>query len=123
MIIISVLTLILFIIELISCYMIYRNIQVIGEAREENAFLMILLYVLLFILSMLILWKSIFGNESAPVVLEKNQEFMEEEIIEIISADIEIETQLDFEDYYELHRGDYIEELQAKDNEQNMEGN
>lgn len=123
MIIILIVTLILFIIELVSCYMIYKNIPAIGEVKESNAFLMIILYLMLFILSMLILWKSIFGNEAVPVVLEKNQEFMEEEIIEIISADIETETQIDFEDYYELHRGEYIEELQAKDSEQNMEGN
>ena len=45
MIIIFVVTLILFIIELVSCYMIYKNIPAIGEVKESNAFLMIILYL------------------------------------------------------------------------------
>ena len=77
----------------------------------------------LFIISMVFLWKTIFADRTEPVVLEKNEEFIDEEVVEIITADIDLETQYDFEEYYENNRGKFIEEIKAKESEKNVEGN
>lgn len=116
-------TIILFIVDIVSCFILYNELPTIGDVKENNAFLMIILYMCLFIISMVFLWKTIFADRTEPVVLEKNEEFIDEEVVEIITADIDLETKYDFEEYYENNRGKFIEEIKAKESEKNVEGN
>ena len=71
---------------------------------------------LMFMFSLLFLWQSIFSEQSTPIVLEKGEEFTEEEKEEIIVDLVENEIQSNFDQYYIINKGKYLEELQEEKN-------
>lgn len=120
MLLTNILVAILFIGGLVACFFIYKSLPEIGKIRENNAFLMMLLYVSMFMISILFIWKSIFTDETTFVVLEKDESFTEEEVEEIIAADIDATIQQDFEEYYINNRGVYIQKLKAMENKKDI---
>lgn len=121
MLLTNILVAILFIGGLVACFFIYKSLPEIGKIRENNAFLMMLLYVSMFMISILFIWKSIFTDETTFVVLEKDESFTEEEVEEIIAADIDATIQQDFEEYYINNRGVYIQKLKAMENKKDID--
>ena len=80
---------------------------------------------------LLFLWKTIYSEETTVVVLEKDEEFTEEEKQLMVADIIEQEVLNDFTLYYEKNIGIHFEELKkyqgitkgSEDIEQNEEEN
>lgn len=116
MLLANILNLILVICGIVICYLVYKYLPVVQDIQENNAFLKMLLYVCMFMFSLLFLWQSIFSEQSTPIVLEKGEEFTEEEKEEIIVDLVENEIQSNFDQYYIINKGKYLEELQEEKN-------
>lgn len=116
MLLANILNLLLVIVGIIICFLVYKSLPVVQEIQENNAFLKMLLYVCMFMFSLLFLWQAIFSEETTPVVLENGEEFTEEEKEEIIVDLVDVEIQSNFDKYYLINKGKYLEELKEKNN-------
>lgn len=96
---------------IVGSFLIYKNIPEVIVPSENNAFMEMLVYTIGFFAMILFLWKSIFSNESTPIVLGADEKFTDEEEAELIIAMVDEDVQIQFEDYYAENIGSYIEEL------------
>ncbi len=92
-------------------FLVYKKIPEVGSIDENNAFLTMLLYVCLYFVMLLFLWKAIYSDQKTPVVLAKDEKFTEEEEEIIIVSVVEEEIQTKFDDYYDNNRGSFIEKI------------
>jgi len=115
MLLANVLSLIVLIMTTTLCFMIHKSLPTIVGVSENNAFLQILLFVCMFMVSLLSLCKSIFSDQSERVVLEKDEYFTEEEISELIIESLDIEIQDCFDQYIMENKGKYIENMLSEE--------
>ena len=109
----------------------YKKVGVVEKITEINAFVQLAIYILAYFVMLLFLWKTIYSEETTVVVLEKDEEFTEEEKQLMVADIIEQEVLNDFTLYYEKNIGIHFEELKkyqgitkgSEDIEQNEEEN
>ena len=112
------------VIVVVVVFLGYKKIELVKTPTELNSFVQLAVYLLAFFAMLLFLWKSIYVEESAPIALDKDEEFTEEEKSTIVRSIIEEEVLNEFDLYYEINKGKYLEEAKAiQNNQDNADGN